>query len=53
MHWPEMDPSRYGRQQGWDNNSVIVVFSLHIWDDKQEIFRDVVNVNFYGPSSVE
>jgi hypothetical protein len=44
-----MDPSRYGRQQEWDNNSVIVVFSLHIWDDKQDIFRDVMNLN----SSVE
>lgn len=49
VHWPEMDPSRYGRQQEWDNNSVIVVFSLHIWDDKQDIFRDVMNLN----SSVE
>lgn len=26
----EMDPGRYGLQQGWDNNSVIVVSSLII-----------------------
>lgn len=26
----EMDPVRYGLQQGWDNNSVIVVSSLII-----------------------
>lgn len=36
----EMDPGRYGLQQGWDNNSVIVVSSLisHIWDDNTRNF---------------
>lgn len=34
-----MDPGRFGRQQDWDNTSVIVVFStLDIRDDKQEFF---------------
>jgi hypothetical protein len=36
-----MDPGRYGLQQGWDNNSVIVVSSLKILIKMQEFFRIV------------
>ncbi|KAB5516782.1 hypothetical protein DKX38_027430 [Salix brachista] len=47
-----MDPGRYGHQQGWDNNSVIVVSSLKILIKMEEFCR-IVRYLFLNPQALE
>lgn len=50
----EMDPGRYGLQQGWDNNSVIVVSSLinHLYGMNHDKYKNLLGpnltVHFFG-----